>query len=274
MISITVAEINDAPVLDPIGNKQGGEGALLTFTASAFDSDAPQQNLTFSLQGTVPAGASLDANTGVFTWTPAEGQGPGSYPLTVRVTDNGSPPRNDSESITITVSEVNTAPLLGSIGPKSITEGRTLSFTATATDADLPAQTLVFSLDAGAPAGATIGPSTGLFQWTPPAGYAPATNQVTVRISDNGSPVLNDFETISIVVLGRPRITGITPPSGGQVTIQWQSGIGSTYRVQRSADLINWSDLNPAITATAVTSSFTDTAATGPQRLYRVVLIN
>jgi len=42
----------------------------------------------------------------VFTWTPTEAQGPGSYTFDVRVTDNGSPNLNDSETITLTVSEV------------------------------------------------------------------------------------------------------------------------------------------------------------------------
>ena len=42
-------------------------------------------------------------SSGVFNWTPAEGQGPGAYNLTVRVTDNGTPSLYDEETITITV---------------------------------------------------------------------------------------------------------------------------------------------------------------------------
>ena len=49
-----------------------------------------------------------------------------------------------------------------------MTKADPLTFTATATDADLPANTLTFSLDAGAPAGGmTIDASTGVFTWTP-----------------------------------------------------------------------------------------------------------
>ena len=40
------------------------------------------------------------------------------------------------------------------IGNQTVNEGSTLTFTATATDADLPANTLTFSLDAASPAGA------------------------------------------------------------------------------------------------------------------------
>ena len=52
---------------------------------------------------------------------------------------------DDSETITITVNEVNVAPVLGPIGDQTVDEAGRLTFTATATDADLPANTLTFS---------------------------------------------------------------------------------------------------------------------------------
>ena len=84
--------------------------------------------------------------------------------MTVRVTDNGTPARcSTPKTITITVDEVNVAPVLAAIGDQSVDEGCELTFTATATDADLPANTLTFSLDAGAPAGACDRRATGVF---------------------------------------------------------------------------------------------------------------
>jgi hypothetical protein len=53
----------------------------------------------------MPDGASLDPDTGVFTWTPTEAQGPGQYTLAVVVTDNGAPALSDAEAITLTVKE-------------------------------------------------------------------------------------------------------------------------------------------------------------------------
>ncbi|MEM3129373.1 MAG: Ig domain-containing protein, partial [Nitrososphaerales archaeon] len=61
--------------------------------------------LTFSLVG-APAGASINPSTGVFTWTPTEEQGPDAYTFDVVVTDNGDPNLSDSETITVTVDEV------------------------------------------------------------------------------------------------------------------------------------------------------------------------
>ena len=126
------------------------------------------------------------------------------YSVTVRVTDDGTPSLDDFETINITVGEVNQAPVLAAIGNKSVDEGSLLTFTASATDADLPANNLSFSLDAGAPLGATIDPSTGQFSWTPPEGTSPGNHTVTVRVSDDGVPSLDDFETINITVTNLP----------------------------------------------------------------------
>src|SRR5207245_1372795 len=59
----------------------------------------------------------------------------------------------------------NRPPVLDSIGNKIVHRGQTVTFTASATDPDYPPQTLTFSLDAGAPTGASINPSSGLFIW-------------------------------------------------------------------------------------------------------------
>ncbi|HXI50726.1 MAG TPA: putative Ig domain-containing protein, partial [Candidatus Saccharimonadales bacterium] len=197
-IQVTVNEVNSAPTLNPIGNKLGDEGSLITFTATAIDPDLPAQTLTYSLDPGAPDGASITAG-GLFTWVPAETNGPGVYSVTVRVTDNGAPPRADTETITITVNEANNPPVLNPIGNKTVNEGVTLGFTATATDSDRPAQTLTFSLDPGAPAGAAI-TTSGVFSWNPTESQGPSTNQVTVRVTDNGTPPATAFEVITIIV--------------------------------------------------------------------------
>ena len=200
-VTVNVTAVNDAPVLAPIGAKNVDEGALLSFTATATDIDLPPNSLSYSLDAGAPAGASIDPVTGLFTWTPSEAQGPGVYPVAVRVTDDGTPPLDDCETIQITVAEVNQAPVLVPIGDKSVDEGVLLSFTASATDADLPPNSLTFSLDAGAPAGASIDPATGLFAWTPGEAQGPGVYPVTVRVTDNGTPPLDDYETIQITVV-------------------------------------------------------------------------
>ena len=140
----------------------------MTFTATATDADVPANTLTFSLDAPAPAGATINGSTGAFSWTPTEAQGPAVIPITVRVTDSGSPALSSFESIAVAILEVNVAPVLATITNKTVSQGTLVAFTVTATDADIPANTLAFSLDAGAPAGATINASTGAFSWTPP----------------------------------------------------------------------------------------------------------
>ena len=199
-ISVTVSEANVAPVLAAIGNKSVNELVLLTFVAGATDADLPANTLTFTLEGSPPAGASINPVTGLFDWTPTEAQGPGVYAITIRVTDNGTPNLFDEETINVTVNEVNVAPALAAIGDQSTDEQTLLSFTATATDADLPANTLTFSLEGSPPAGAAINPVTGLFTWTPSEAQGPGVYAITIRVTDNGSGLLWDEETFNVTV--------------------------------------------------------------------------
>ncbi|KUK47510.1 MAG: Uncharacterized protein XD74_1891 [Actinobacteria bacterium 66_15] len=195
-ITITVAEVNAAPVLGAIGDKTVDELSELTFTASATDADLPANTLAYSLAAGAPAGASIDSTTGAFSWTPTEAQGPGSYDITVVVTDGKG--GVDSETITVTVAEVNTAPVLDAIGDKTADELSELTFTASSIDADLPANTLTYTLGAGAPAGASIDSTTGAFSWTPTEAQGPGSYPVTVTVSDGKGGV--DSETITVTV--------------------------------------------------------------------------
>src|SRR5207247_6305263 len=65
----------------------------------------------------------------------------------------------------------------------------TLSVNATATDSDLPANTLTFGLVSG-PTGLAVS-SGGAITWTPSEAQGPSTNVVTVRVFDNGTPSLS-----------------------------------------------------------------------------------
>jgi hypothetical protein len=178
-VSVTVNEVSMAPVLATIPPQTVEEGNLLTFTASATDTDLPANNLTYSLIG-APAGTYINGSTGVFIWTPTAAQSPGSFSFTVRVSDGTL---THDQAVSVTVNEVNTAPVLAAITPQTVNESTLLTFTASATDADLPANTLTYSL-IGAPAGASITPSTGVFTWTPAESQGPATFNFTVRVSD------------------------------------------------------------------------------------------
>src|SRR5205814_2559793 len=65
-----------------------------------------------------------------------------------------------TNSFTVTVTEVNLAPVLSVPADQTIDEQTTLSVSASATDADLPANTLTFAL-VSAPLGMSINPASG-----------------------------------------------------------------------------------------------------------------
>jgi len=76
---------------------------------------------------------------------------------------------------------MNTAPVLDPIGDKTVDEMTLLTFTATATDADIPAQTLTFSLVGALPVEHHC---CGVFTWTPSEAQGPGDYTFDVVVSD------------------------------------------------------------------------------------------
>jgi hypothetical protein len=86
------------------------------------------------------------------------------------------------------------------ITDRNINELQPLSFQVAGYDLDVPIQNLTYSLDPGAPAGASIDPTNGWFSWTPTAEQGPSTNLITIRVTDDGLPPLSDARTFTVVV--------------------------------------------------------------------------
>ena len=107
--TVTVSEVNSAPVLAAQSNRTVNELTLLTVNNGATDADVPANTLSYQL--IAAAGAAIDRH-GMITWTPTEAQGPGTYTLTTVVIDDGTPPLSATNSFTVTVTEVNNAPVL------------------------------------------------------------------------------------------------------------------------------------------------------------------
>jgi hypothetical protein len=89
--------VNRAPVLTAIGSKSVNEGSLLQFTISGSDADG--DTLTYSAVN-LPAGATFNASTRTFSWTPTYIQAGVYNTVTFRVTDGMV---TTQEIITITV---------------------------------------------------------------------------------------------------------------------------------------------------------------------------
>ncbi|HET9252235.1 MAG TPA: PKD domain-containing protein [Candidatus Eisenbacteria bacterium] len=227
---------NSPPVLAPIGNKTGLPGSLLSFQATATDADLPAQSLTFSLGQSTPPGATIHPTTGQFSWTlPSEF---GSHTVTIIVTDNGTPAMSDFQSFLVTVLSENDPPVLNPIGNKTANELSLLEFVATATD---PSQSgLTWTLGPGAPAGATIRPGNGRFEWYVAEQQAPGVYPITVIVTTN-STGLSDSETFTITaneVNVPPHFNGGTEPltvMEGQTATRQVSAFDADVPVQTLA---------------------------------------
>ena len=208
-ITVTVKEVNSAPVLAGISAQTVDELRPLSLAANGSDTDVPVNTLTYSLGEGAPSGMTIDSKTGAISWTPSEAQGAGDFPVTIRVADNGSPGLSATRNFNVRVNEINVAPKLAAIGHKTVDEETSLTFTAGATDSDLPANSLTYNL-VDAPPGATIDPATGAFSWTPSEAQGAGSYNVTFRVTDNGSPVLSAEETVTISVreVNKPPVAG------------------------------------------------------------------
>src|SRR5439155_15674341 len=210
--SVIVQEVNNgAPVLSAPGDQIIDEESALVLACSFSDPDLPTIPPSFSLLS-APDGMSINPATGVIVWVPTEAQGPSTNLVTVEVSDNGPSPLTDTNSFTVVVNEVNRAPVLTVPPDKAIHGPATLVVTNIATDPDLPANTLTFSL-VSAPPGVSLDPITGVLTWTPAADQRPSTNLITVEVTDDGSPPLSDFGSFTVAVNdvnGAPIL--MTPP--------------------------------------------------------------
>jgi hypothetical protein len=167
--------------------------------------------LNYALAVTNTANASVVTNAsiaagGIINWMPDETQGPGVYSFTTAVTDGLYAAIN---SFTVTVNEVNSAPLLTVPGVTNIMPLVEWSAMASATDADLPGNPLTFELVSG-PAGLAVTPA-GLISWMPAANQSDSTNIVLVRVTDNNPAAINATSlsvtsSFTVVVVPMPEL--------------------------------------------------------------------
>lgn len=268
--SVTVREVNSVPSMTAIAPQSATEHTEWTLTLGASDTDLPAQSLAYTLVSAPPGLTVTPA--GLLRWTPTEGDGGNTAQVTVKVTDNGTPALSDTKQFGITVLEGNFRPSLGLLSDRSVEAGEVVTFTATATDADLPAQALTFSVT-GAPAGATINPTTGVFTWTPTAAQAGSSYPLTVTVADSFSPAKSDQQTITITVTAPQQDIEITltRAADGRLIMTWPTSNGRAYTVQHSATLLpgSWQFLS-SITGDGSPASFTELPNGGP-RFYRVL---
>ena len=237
----------------------------LTQYTRGFTNNSPTYSVFGATNGTVV----LNGRTAQFTATVGT-NALGSFMF--KVTDaSGFSYTNTVGVHILAVGQVdNTAPSLVPVSDRTINVGVNLSITNNATDADVPAQTLTFSL-AGGPTNATLNPSSGIFTWRPLVNQGDTTNAMAIVVADNGTPSLSATQRFNVVVnpLTLPAIT-VGSTAGGQLVWTVTGQVGPDYVVQSSSNLVVWQSLlltNPSV----MPFSWSDTnAAVFPMQFYRV----
>lgn len=177
-------------------------------------------------------------------------------------------------SVVTFVAQTNFPPTFTSIAPQTINPGATLNLTNTASDADLPAQSLTFTL-LTAPTNATLtvlNSTNARFTWRPLISQAASTNSIQVKVTDNCTPNLSATNNFVITVnpASQPALSSITVGSS-QVSLSATGLIGPDYTLLTSTNLVSWQcffTTNPA----AMPVQFADTNRSDAARFYRLLL--
>jgi hypothetical protein len=210
--TVTVTAIHNGPALAAQTNRTINELTAFIVTNTASDNDIPTLQLVYQLLAP-PAGMSIDTN-GIITWTPDETQGPGTNVITTIVTDTGSPPLSDTNTFTVVVNEVNSAPVLPIQADRIIVGLTSLIVTNTASDSDFPVNALAYSLASG-PTNAAID-TNGIITWTPVVAQVPSTNEFTTIVTDNNPAAVNAQQLSAtntfVVVVDPVRNSPTLPP--------------------------------------------------------------
>ena len=262
------AVTNQPPTLQQIGNKVVNAGQPLTFTVAANDPEGDA--LTFSATS-LPAGATFNAATRTFTWTPTAAQGPGVYNVTFQVTDGTTPV---SETIQVGVlggsGATNVAPVFNTTPDQSVNAGSTLTFTVSATDPN--GDPITYSA-ASLPAGATFNPATGTFTWAVGANQGPGVYHPVFTASDGTN---SSTETVDITVVGGTNQAPVIAPIGNKTIAAGSTLTFTVSATDADGNPITYSAANLPTGATfdagTKTFTWTPTTAQGPA-VYNVTFL-
>ncbi len=97
-------EQNTPPKIETVTSAVAYQTQPLSLFIKATDADLPTQKLRFGLAAGTPEGAQINPDTGELTWTPSASTELREYPITVTVSDSGTPPVTSSQQINVKVS--------------------------------------------------------------------------------------------------------------------------------------------------------------------------
>jgi pimeloyl-ACP methyl ester carboxylesterase len=243
-------------------------GASIFSNLAAGDSQLSARPLAYLLE-TGPVGLTV-TSAGLLTWIPSLGQPVATNTVIVRVTDGTVTTR---KRMTAILEPRNAGPVISPVPTQYLATGETLELNINATDPDIPAQTLKYTLIQGPP-GLTIGPA-GRVTWKPPQSPTSIRRFVTFTVTD-GIAIVNGRFDIVLLALPNPsqppqlRVSAVS--IGDALELHVRGPSGSVLGVEGAENLNNWSEelRIPADGMDKVVRIPLDPAGQGPQRFWRV----
>lgn len=166
----------------------------------------------------------------------------------------------------------NTAPALAAVTDRVAAAGVWLTVTNTASDADEPAQALVFTLVQG-PDFATLGPTSGVWTWRPAVAQAGFTHTVRVAVTDSGWPPLGATQSfrVSVAPVGTASVAAVSA-TNGQFAFRVAGDSGLDYVLEATTDLSEWLPVAASNEATPPLSITVPVDTQAVRRMYRLRL--
>jgi glucuronoarabinoxylan endo-1,4-beta-xylanase len=117
VFAITVTKASETPVFTPVADQTINAGVTLVITNAVTDRDVPPLTLTFSLLN-APTNATMTSDgsgtNGIFVWRAPVGQAGMTNPVSVLVTDSGTPSLSATNNFNVIVNPLN-LPVLGPV---------------------------------------------------------------------------------------------------------------------------------------------------------------
>ena len=177
------------PKLEIIGTRAIARGEVLLLEAKPTGFDPKKGKVVLTIEDVAAELKELafDQQTGKISWTAGEKVELGDYKFTLKAFSDAVP-EPISEIVVVTVRNLNTAPVIEKVENQTAIIGQEFALSIKANDKDEPANKLAYSLAEGAPAGSAIDANSGELKWTPDVSTEPGRVELTVNVTDDGSP--------------------------------------------------------------------------------------
>jgi uncharacterized protein len=287
-VTVTINAVNDAPVITTTPGTSATEGQQFSYDADSTDVDGPQAIWSLATPAHT-CGGSINASTGVFTFTPP-GNPPASCVMSIRVCDAGSPEECSVQTATIQITALNDPPTINAATGITRTQGAgpSVSQIATVGDPDDAANTLTVTVNNGASAtvnGVTVSNiivnANGTVNASVSAACGATNASFTLRVTDPSNASATATLSVSVVNETTPPVIGpiqnvvaFLPPNssatsmpvsfplptatdncGGPVTVTTNPVSGSVFQVGNTTVTVTATDSAGNVATTTFTVS-------------------